>query len=680
MNTRRNPTLEAESVGHAFHQTTVGHISEELAPSPFPGNLDLLTSANNINSFGSVQNPVFDAPAAYGERYGMPPIFYSSYDATGPLMAFGDASLAPIPGFIDNNHEALTENGVDLWLRTPSSTSICETTPGVRSFSGYIHLPSSLLNGFGGATEYNASMFFWYFESRESPKTAPLSLYLGGGPGTTSLTGATAENGPCYINPDSNSTTLNPWSWTNKVNMLYVDQPVQVGFSYDELVPSMLDFLTGTITPVNGSMTSNATSFSGVLPSQSPSSAANTTANAARILWQFTQIWIQEFPEYRSSDDRISIWSNSYGGHWGPGSMAYFLSQNEKIANGTLDGICAKRLHLDTLGITNGCIDSKIESPFYPEFAVNNTYGLQAIPQDVYLEARNNLTKEGGCYDLIDQCRALDAFDVEHIGTNETVNAACALATQFCFQFVQGAYTEASGRNPFDISREKRSTFPPDYIIGYMNQDWIQRELGVPLNFSISSTSIVNTFFGVTGDPLRVTIDTINRVAESGIKVALVFGDRDYRCNWLGGEAVSLSMTHPSAGHFRAAGYSPISTTNTTSHHGVVRQHNKLSFSRVFDAGHAVGAYQPETVSQIFDRVMFDKDVATGSICTAGNSSYSSTGPQSSFGIKNQLPASPRNECYVWSEGITCTEMELLALADGSAVVRDFIVESKKLE
>jgi hypothetical protein len=73
--------------------------------------------------------------------------------------------------------------------------------------------------------------------------------------------------------------------------------------------------------------------------------------------------------------------------------------------------------------------------------------------------------------------------------------------------------------------------FPPEYIIGYMNQEWVQKELGVPLNFSISANHIVNTFFGVTGDPFKVTIDTINAVAQGGVKVALVFGDRDYRCN-----------------------------------------------------------------------------------------------------------------------------------------------------
>jgi hypothetical protein len=188
---------------------------------------------------------------------------------------------------------------------------LCETTPGVRSFSGYVHLPSSLLKGFGGAVEYNASVFFWYFESRKDHRNAPLSLYLGGGPGTTSLLGVTNENGPCYVNADSNSTRLNPWSWNNNVNMLYIDQPVHVGFSYDELVPVVSDMLTGAITPSNGSATSNATSFAGVLPSQKPESAPNTTTNAAKILWQFTQIWLQEFPEHQTSDDRVSIWGNS---------------------------------------------------------------------------------------------------------------------------------------------------------------------------------------------------------------------------------------------------------------------------------------------------------------------------------------------------------------------------------
>lgn len=146
----------------------------------------------------------------------------------------------------------------------------------------------------------------------------------------------------------------------------------------------------------------------------------------------------------------------------------------------------------------------------------------------------------------------------------------------------------------------------------------------------------------------------------------------------LGGEAVSLSMQYPSASSFRAAGYASIAT-NSSYQGGVVRQHNGISFSRVFDAGHAVGAYQPETVSRIFDRVMFDRDVATGltDTCGEGNASYSSTGPADSFHIKNVLPAQRENECYSLDPLNTCTAEQITSLQDGSAVVVDFVVRDR---
>jgi hypothetical protein len=125
--------------------------------------------------------------------------------------------------------------------------------------------------------------------------------------------------------------------------------------------------------------------------------------------------------------------------------MAHFLSQNKKIESGALNGTNAQLLHLDTLGLSNGCIDSKIEARFYPEMAFNNTYGLQTISEDIFLEAKNNLTKEGGCNDLIDKCRLLSNYDPDNVGTNDTVNAACASATLYCYHYVQGAFTAVSG-------------------------------------------------------------------------------------------------------------------------------------------------------------------------------------------------------------------------------------------
>ena len=63
-------------------------------------------------------------------------------------------------------------------------------------------------------------------------------MYLAGGPGESSVYGATSDGGPCHVLDDSNSTESNLWSWNENVNMLYVDQPVTAGFSYAALVNS----------------------------------------------------------------------------------------------------------------------------------------------------------------------------------------------------------------------------------------------------------------------------------------------------------------------------------------------------------------------------------------------------------------------------------------------------------
>lgn len=59
-------------------------------------------------------------------------------------------------------------------------------------------------------------------KQNEQEQVNILSNSIHQGPGSSSMIGLFQENGPCSVNHDSNSTTLNPWSWNQEVNMLYI--------------------------------------------------------------------------------------------------------------------------------------------------------------------------------------------------------------------------------------------------------------------------------------------------------------------------------------------------------------------------------------------------------------------------------------------------------------------------
>ncbi|KAK8695285.1 hypothetical protein V6N13_000451 [Hibiscus sabdariffa] len=86
------------------------------------------------------------------------------------------------------------------------------------------------------------ALFYWFFEAAEDPDSKPLLLWLNGGPGCSSIAyGLAEEIGPFHIRPDGKTLYLNPYSWNLAANILFIDSPVGVDFSYSNTSSDLLN-------------------------------------------------------------------------------------------------------------------------------------------------------------------------------------------------------------------------------------------------------------------------------------------------------------------------------------------------------------------------------------------------------------------------------------------------------
>lgn len=79
--------------------------------------------------------------------------------------------------------------------------------------------------------------------------------------------------------------------------MLYIDQPVQTGFSYGSLINGTLNLIDGTITPLEegSTFTGNETVLLGTFPDQNPLGTTLGSKRGAVALWHFMQVWLNEY-------------------------------------------------------------------------------------------------------------------------------------------------------------------------------------------------------------------------------------------------------------------------------------------------------------------------------------------------------------------------------------------------
>uniref|UniRef100_A0A1A7XN05 Carboxypeptidase n=1 Tax=Iconisemion striatum TaxID=60296 RepID=A0A1A7XN05_9TELE len=94
--------------------------------------------------------------------------------------------------------------------------------PNYRQWSGYLK---------AGQGKF---LHYWFVTSQHDPMKDPVVLWLNGGPGCSSLDGFLSENGPFHVNNDGATLYENVFSWNKYANMLYLESPAGVGYSYSD--------------------------------------------------------------------------------------------------------------------------------------------------------------------------------------------------------------------------------------------------------------------------------------------------------------------------------------------------------------------------------------------------------------------------------------------------------------
>ncbi|XP_077249803.1 serine carboxypeptidase-like 42 [Tasmannia lanceolata] len=167
----------------------------------------------------------------------------------------------------------------DLVLKLPGQPKV-----DFRQFAGYVDVDK----------EAGRSLFYYFVEAKGDADNKPLTLWLNGGPGCSSIGGgAFTELGPFFPRGDGRSLRRNPKSWNKASNLLFVESPAGVGWSYSNRTS---DYTCGD-------------------------------ASTASDMHQFLTGWYEKFPEFKSRD--LFLTGESYAGHYIPQLAIALLNHNK---------------------------------------------------------------------------------------------------------------------------------------------------------------------------------------------------------------------------------------------------------------------------------------------------------------------------------------------------------------
>lgn len=396
----------------------------------------------------------------------------------------------------------------------------------VKQYTGYLDVEDE-----------DKHFFYWFFESRNDPKNDPVILWLNGGPGCSSLTGLFFELGSSLIGPGLKP-IYNPYSWNNNALVIYLDQPVNVGYSYS------LESVTSTIA-------------------------------AGKDVYAFLELFYKQFPQYNKGQD-FHIAGESYAGHYIPVFASEILSHEDRSFN------------LSLVLIGNGLTDPLTQYNYYEPMACGEGGEPSVLEPE---ECQSMLDAIPRCTSLIESC-----YNSGSVWSCVPATIYCNNAQMGPYQKtgrnVYDIRTMCEGGNLCykDLG----------LIDEYLNQAEVQKKLGAEVEEYQSCNFDVNRNFVFAGDWMKPYHRAVIELLEKDLPVLIYAGDKDFICNWLGNQAWVNALEW--SGHDDFAKQPIKDWTVAKKAAGQVKNHKNLTFLRVFGAGHMVPYDQPENSLDMVNR------------------------------------------------------------------------------
>lgn len=274
-----------------------------------------------------------------------------------------------------------------------------------------------------------------FFESRNDPKNDPVILWLTGGPGCSSMSGLFLELGPSSISKDG-QLVPNKYAWNNNASVIFLDQPVNTGFSY----------------------------------SNSP---VDTTVAAGKDVYALLTLFFEQFPQYSKQDFHIS--GESYAGHYIPVFASEILSHKDRNIN------------IKSALIGNGLTDPYTQYAYYEPMGCGKG-GYKAVLDEKTCQSMQDALP--GCQSKIKAC-----YDGDH---SSCVNGGDSCDSAFLGAFQQTGLNVYDIRKQCvggGLCYEEMT-----YIQDWLNRKDVMQALGVEVNSYDNCNDQVNGAFRQAGD------------------------------------------------------------------------------------------------------------------------------------------------------------------------------------